>query len=434
MSELISQADQQAEQEVLGALMNDNSLIGECSLNADDFVFSDHADVFRVINDLISQNESANIATVMDRLRGKQDRAMKLAADIVRANLGHPRMFPHCHEIIKKASKKRKALSILKVTEHLLVEDNNFDAIDSAIKSLMAIEVSKSAHSHTLNDGIKRTLGELEELFEGRGPKPIPSGFTDIDETTGGFHKTDLVVIGARPAMGKTALLLNLLNAARNQPIGLISAEQDIVQVTKRLLAMNGQIDNRKLRTARFEDDDWSRLTAAVSLMKDNEVYINDKPGINIAEVLRQAREWKFKYNIQALYVDYIQKIYGTYRDKNKVEQVSEVANTLKNLAKELEIPVVALAQVKRSVEERANKRPMMGDLSDASEIEKEADEIWTLYRDEVYCPDTQDKGIAEIVICKSRHDSTGTIRTAFVGKHLKFLNLTREHYQLRGV
>lgn len=242
-------------------------------------------------------------------------------------------------------------------------------------------------------------------------------------------HPDSLYITDGYVVTHNTALMLNFAHAA-DKPAGIVSSEQGNEQIGIRMLSMQGQINATTLRTAKLQEDEWPKLTAAHHALKDRQIYINDEPSINIIGLARQAREWKYRYDIGALFVDYVQRIKGSTKGQNKLEQVTEVVGALKSLAKELNIPVIALAQVNRSVDSRPDKRPNMGDLSDASEIEKEADSIIMLYRDEVYNEDTNSKGIAELIFEKNRHGPTGTVRCMFQGQYMRFRELAPQSYQ----
>ena len=241
----------------------------------------------------------------------------------------------------------------------------------------------------------------------------------------GGFHDTDLIVVGARPAMGKTALLLNfMLNADVSS--GFISTEQSSMQVGLRLMCIQGGVNGSKLRSGNFNENDWSAVNSSMAYLSQKNIFIDEETRPTIAEVSRQARRWKQQYGIKALWVDYIQRIEGTDSRAPKVERVEEVVKGLKSLARELELPVVALSQVNRNVDARTDKRPSMGDLSDSSAIEKEADQVIMLYRDEVYNDKTDSPGVAELIIEKNRHGPTNYIRLGWTGENFRFKEFKR--------
>lgn len=422
----------QSEHQILGALIKKNSLFQVCDLVPEEFENENNAEIFGAISTLIGRDIPADMVTVYEHLlretgRNYIDLLNTVHMGALETSL-QPKYFTEHTRMVRESFKRRKALGIVETLRYELTERKNFDAIDTAISSLMQIEKSQRKYSHTLDECVLAALEMVEEAFEKDGMVGVPTGLKDLDENLGGFHDTDLIVIGARPAMGKTALLLNFANSA-GKPVGICSGEQGGAQVGLRFISIVGDMDSQKLRTAKLSDGDWAHLTATVSALKGRSIYVNDEPSPSIATIKRQAREWKYRYNIAALYVDYIQKIKGSDTSKSKTEQVTEVVEDLKSLAKELDIPVVALAQVKREVESRGG-RPGMGDMSDASAIEKEADVIMTLYRDEVYNPDSPDKGKAEIDVCKNRHGPIGIVPATFIGKFMQFKDLAPNHYR----
>jgi len=315
--------------------------------------------------------------------------------------------------------------------------DDTGELLDGGITELMGMQRVETTSEFTLRQALSLAYEKAEEVKRLGGLVPgVSTGLTDLDDVLGGFHDSDLIVIGARPAMGKTALLLNLALAAGRQrrndrgevettPIsaGLISTEQPVVQLGARFLAIEAGIKASRLRNGSHDETDLERMFFAVQRLQDRELVINDRATVTIADVQRTARRWKQERDIGVLWVDYIQRIRGADRRAKKNEQVAEVAAGLKDIGRELDIPVVALGQVGREVEKRTDKRPNMGDLSDSSEIEKEGDQIAMIYRDEVYNPDTPDKGMAEILIEKNRHGPTGLVRTQWIAETMKFAN-----------
>lgn len=419
----------EAEQALLGALLTQNSLMQTCELEPVDFSDENHAEIFNAIQSQISDDQPADMLAVWDRLtRDTGKNYIETLNKLISGTYAHAN-FDHYAKMVRASFKRRQALDVIKTLEYELTERRNFEAIDAAISGLMQIEKAKKKHSHSLDDCLTRALEKVDEAFNANGLVGISTGLKDLDESLGGFHNTDLIVIGARPAMGKTALLLNMALAA-NRSVGIVSGEQSGDQVGMRFISMAGDVDSQKLRTAKFEQDEWARLSASVVKLKGKPIWINDEPNISINSLKRQAREWKFRYKIEALYVDYIQKIRASDTKKAKYEQVTEVTEELKALAKELNIPVITLAQVIRDVDKRADKRPEMGDMSDASAIEKEADVIMTLYRPEVHEDDERLKGIAEIDVCKNRHGPIGMVQTAFIGKFMQFKDIAPRHYR----
>lgn len=420
----------QAEQSVLFAVLTDTARMKECDLEPQEFENWHHQEVYAAAREIVDRGEIADVITVCELLEKRVpgvDFAKYLAGVMENAFCGPA--FDQYVKIIHKDFRKRQALNIAQSLQTSLNEGSDGDPVDTAIQSLMSLNQVGRCYDHDMRSVMAAGVRMIDEAVDADGITGIPSGLADLDECLGGFHDTDLIVVGARPAMGKTAFMLNLALAA-NQPVGVISAEQGHEQMGLRLISIEGKLDSQKIRTGGFYDDEWDTLRKAVNRLTDKPIRVNDEPGMKITSLIRQARDWKYRYGIKALYVDYLQKIKAGDSRAKRHEQVGEVASSLKNLARELEIPVIALAQVSRDCEKRPNKRPMNSDLADASEIEKEADEILFLYRDEVYDPNTPDKGIAEIDISKNRHGPVGMVRSVFTGKFMRFEQIAPKAFQ----
>jgi len=305
------------------------------------------------------------------------------------------------------------------------VETGGVEAIDAAVKELLQLGMSQRNYEMSVRTALTQAVDRIDEIFHLDGKLAgITSGLSGIDEKLGGFHNSDLVVVAARPAMGKTAMLLNFALSA-GVPCGIISSEQPGQQVGTRFIAMEGRINANKLRNANLLDEDWPKMTRAVSNLQNKPIRINDRAGISISQLVRQARAWKHHHDIKALYVDYIQRIKATDQRAKTHEQVGEVVTTLKDLARDLDIPVIALAQVNREVEKRNNKRPGMGDIKDSGTIEQEADVVACLYRDDAYNDESPDKGTAEVDIVKNRHGPTGFVRVVWLAQYMRFMDFT---------
>jgi replicative DNA helicase len=307
-----------------------------------------------------------------------------------------------------------------------MAADDGLAVADSGVRDLMELSGSQRDHDHTLAEAIKEAHREVVAAYESRGAlRGITCGIERLDQRLGGFHRGDLIIFGARPSIGKTAKMMNMADAATKagHRVGIISGEQPAVQLAQRLIAMNGPLPAEILRNGQFEEDHWSRYTQAVSnLRNERSAWVYDRSAPTLDELCRVARGWKRRHRIEALYVDYIQRIRVPGRDRH--EEVGECARTLKDLARDLDIPVISLAQVKASVDQRSDKRPDIGDLANSDELTREADIIVMLYRDEVYNPDTEDKGIAELNVEKNRHGPTGMIKCAWLGESMRFCNL----------
>ena len=259
----------------------------------------------------------------------------------------------------------------------------------------------------------------------------MPSGFTDLDYRTAGFHGSELILIAARPAMGKTAFALNIAtNAAVKSkvPVAVFSLEMSKEQLVNRILCSESMVDSNKVRTGKLEEDDWTKLAGSIGPLSEANIYIDDTPGISITEIRAKCRKLKLEKDIGLVVIDYLQLIQGSNNKRNgsREQEISEISRSLKILAKELDVPVIALSQLSRAAEQRPDHRPMLSDLRESGAIEQDADIVMFLYRDDYYNQDSEKKDIAEVIIAKHRGGSTGTVELLWLGSYTKFVNLMK--------
>lgn len=422
-----------AECNVLGALMIRGELAATVAekLSESDFYQRRHALIYRALLALSAEGKPCDFVIVSEWLErngltqetGGESYLIEIANNTATAT--NAAIYA---DIVRERSSRRKVIGLSMQLAAAAYDLGSTDLIDSAISELMGLQKFDTQHEFTLRQAMSAAYKAAQRAAELDGEIPgIPSGIRKLDEILGGWHPGDLIVIGARPSMGKTALLLNFAVAGK-VPCGIISAEQPAVQMGARVLSIESKVEANKLRNGKFHADDLQQLAFAVQRLIEKDCMIFDRAAPNIAEVSRMARKWKQQNGIQALFVDYIQRIEGTDRREKKYERVGEVTRTLKNLARDLDIPVIALCQVGRHVDKEKDKRPSMGDMSDSSEIEKEADQILTLYRDEVYNPDSEEKGIAEINVEKNRHGPTGFVKCAWLAETMRFKDLAYDY------
>ena len=409
----------QAEQSVLQCLVKKSALLNECKVKPGDFTADIHRQIFEAICELDACGSAVDLVTIGENIERKYKTVdMQFLVKLFDLPVSE-RGFTDYQNIVREAARQREAHFIGQRLVESIEGKQAGDHVAKAIRDLMALDDADQRYQYTLKEALYNGLKHVESAREKDGLVGISTGINRIDEVTGGYQDTDLNILAARPAMGKTAFALNMMLNA-NCSAGLISAEQGNVQAAMRFIAIQGSIESNKLRTGNLDETEFSRLSGAVIALQDREIYINDKPRISIGELVRQARDWKHNHDIKILFVDYLQKVQGSNPAYQRTEQVTEVTQSLKALARELNIPIVALAQVRRT-DDRQDKRPKLGDMADASEIEKEADVIMTLYRDEVYNEDTQESGVAEIDVVKNRHGQTGVVRCQFIGKYFQF-------------
>jgi replicative DNA helicase len=290
-----------------------------------------------------------------------------------------------------------------------------------------------------MRDVVKSAFTQIEALYEkSEQVTGVASGFIDLDEMTAGWQKSDLIIIAARPAMGKTSFCLNMAAHSaitRKIPSAFFSLEMSNEQLAIRMLCSEGRIDQSKLRRGQMTEQEWARLVKAAGILSDAKIYLDDTPGLPIMEFRSKCRRLKAEHDIGIVFVDYLQLMVGSQRSRSgsREQEISEISRSLKGVAKELEIPVIALAQLNRGVEQRADKRPMMSDLRESGAIEQDADIISFIYRDEIYNPETEAKGLAEVIIGKHRNGSTGKVTLRFFGPHTRFENLARDQAYATG-
>jgi replicative DNA helicase len=429
---------QEAERMVLGAILCDNSQLARVQVVAEDFASGVHRQVFEAVRRMVGRGECTDAVTVAELLEREQPAAKP---GVWLATIGSmqydcvtPANAPHYAVAVRRASLGRQARRIAE-TLGTRAQVEPQEAVDGAIRELMALTATTQSHACHQSDAVRAAIEEIEQIEQRGGFGGIRAGIRDLDEKMGGMHPGDLIVIGARPAMGKTAFMLNVA-ASCDVPVGIISGEQGRAQIGMRMLSIQGQVSLHSMRRGQLRDDEWARLNRTVNRLKEQPIWLFDRPGPSIDDVVRQARAWRFEKRIRLLLVDYLQKIAGGEGDDKRL-QVGDVAAQLKNLGRELDIPVVALAQVKREVESRPmgedglGRMPYAADLAESGVIEMEADQILTLYRPEVYDDDPRFRGLGFVNNCKNRHGPTGWVRVAWRGEYLQFGDLARTERDL---
>lgn len=284
-----------------------------------------------------------------------------------------------------------------------------------------------------LKDVLMDVYEEAEERYENRnedrGITGLPSGFDDLDRMTAGFQKSDLIIVAARPSVGKTAFALNIaqnVGVKTKETVAVFSLEMSLRQLVQRVLCSESRVDASRMRTGYFEDGDWEKMTNGISQLAEANVFLDDTPGLNVYEIRAKCRRLKKEHGLGMIIIDYLQLIAGRGRGDNRQQEVSEISRMLKQLARELDVPVIALSQLSRGVEQRQDKRPMMSDLRESGSIEQDADIVAFLYRDDYYDKESEKKNIIEIIIAKQRNGPVGTVELVFLKQFNKFVNLKR--------
>lgn len=413
-----------AEEAVIAGVMAANDRFHDVAVlvSADHFTSPLRQRLWAAIRDRILAGEPADAVTLMEALPDDADAVLSLATGAA----GGAMALDYAR-IVRSNWRRREASGIAQRLLHG-VRDNEDGAVDSAIASLLSLNAEVTEHEFTGKQVLNMAFDVALKAYENGGLLPgITTGLCELDEILGGWHDSDLTIIGGRPAMGKTAFMLGLVEAATAAGFkaGVFSAEQPGVQIGIRRAALASGVGAATIRSGQFEEGDWPKVNAGISKAKDREMWIYDRSAVTLDELIGVSRKWKHAHGIQILFVDYAQRI--TVPGADRITEVSQVARGLKNLARDLQIPVVSLAQVVKGVDTREDKRPNAGDLANSDELTREADQILMLYRDEVYNRETQDRGIAEILIEKNRHGPSGFKRVAFIAETMKFADLARE-------
>ena len=417
------------ERQVLFTAMHRASSLPDMPLLPKHFANEQHADLWELVQSLAQDAkpfDPVSVAEVAEREGRKALSNLALAlggaSDLAVASNAR---YPAGTLITAWRDREAREIAMTLADETSRREEGS---VDRAIAALMALHAEDRDCEHTAKSAMKLAWEEVMAAHEAGGRIiGVPTSLSDLDETLGGLHNSDLIVVGARPAMGKTGLLLGMtLAGSKGGPVGLISGEQPASQVGLRWMAGGSNVSVGKLRAAKIEEHQWGRLQAAVAETGERAIRILDRSSPDISEVIRVARRWKHQYGIRALYVDYLQKLEISALSKSpKHERIGAIARALKNLARDLQIPVVALAQVNRKVDESPTQRPQMSNLADSSEIEKEADQIMMLWRD-LTNPQAE-TAAAEINVVKNRHGNIGTVHCLWRGGQTSFVDLARE-------
>jgi len=433
----------EAEQSVLGGLMLDNATWDQVAdmLTEEDYYRRDHRLIFRAIRELSEDNTPFDVVTLSEWLANNNllDEAGGLAY------LGTLAKNTPSAANIKAYAAIVRERSVMRQLIHVGTEISNAgfnpegrtsaDLLDLAEQKVFEI-AEQGARGKKGFQSIKALLNiavdRIDTLFHQDNPiTGVPTGFDDFDDKTSGLQNSDLIIIAGRPSMGKTTFAMNIAeNAAYKSrvPVAVFSMEMPGEQLAMRMMSSLGRIDQHKVRTGKLEDDDWARLTSSVSMLAETPIFIDDTPALSPIELRARARRIKREHGLGLIVIDYLQLMQaGGGRSENRATEISEISRSLKALAKELSVPVIALSQLNRSLEQRPNKRPVMSDLRESGAIEQDADVIVFIYRDEVYNEDSPDKGTAEIIIGKQRNGPIGTTRLTFLGKYTRFENFIHE-------
>jgi len=433
----------EAEQSVLGGLLLDNGAADRIAdfLSGDHFYSDAHRLLYNAIMQLIGDNKPADVVTVAEALGSinKLDYigGMSYLAALVENVPTAANIRRYAEIVHERAIFRRLAAAGGEIAE------SAFHPLGRSVREILDQAETKvfeiAEHGARGQQGFQdirplltQVVERIEFLYNRDNPSDvtgIATGFTDLDRMTSGLQEGDLIVIAGRPSMGKTSLALNIaehIALVLKMPVAIFSMEMGATQLAMRLMGSVGRLDQQKIRTGRLTNDDWERLSGALGKLNDAPIHIDETPAMNALEVRARSRRLARQYGgkLGAIVVDYLQLMQAVSDGENRATEISEISRSMKALAKELKVPVLALSQLNRSLEQRPNKRPVMSDLRESGAIEQDADVILFIYREEVYNPDTQEKGVAEIIIGKQRNGPIGMVRLAFLGENTRFENL----------
>ena len=429
-----------AEQSVLGGIMLDNQALNSALeiLDADDFYSEAHRKIFSAIIELYNKSEPCDIITLSNILKNRTqlDQAGGISyLSALSDSVPSAANISHYAKIVKEKSILRKLIgTATEILHKSYTSSSDIDTVlDEAEHAIFEISENKIRPTFSpFKDLIKDSVKTIEKLYERKElVTGVPTGFEKLDDITSGLQKSDLVIIAGRPSMGKTALAMNIAQYAALEagiPVAIFSLEMSKEQLALRMLSSEARVDSQRIRRGFLGEADWPKLITAAGRLSEALIFIDDSPAISALEMKAKARRLKSEVNLGLIILDYLQLMRGGGYKDSREQEISEISRSLKTLAKELNVPVIALSQLNRKLEDRTNKRPQMADLRDSGAIEQDADLIAFIYRDEVYdkSEENPEKGMAEIIVGKQRNGPTGMVKLAFQDKFARFENLAR--------
>lgn len=431
----------EAEQSVIGSMIMDKDAIVTAMemLLREDFYHQQYGVLFETMVELYSEGQPVDLVTLQNKLKEKdvpkEVSSLEFVRDLVTA-VPTSANIKYYATIVKENSIKRK---LIRVTEN--IENDCYagkDALEIVLdrteKEIFDLLSSRTSGEYVpIREVVMNALEKIEKASKQSGNVTgIPTGFTDLDYRTAGLQPSDLILIAARPSMGKTAFVLNIAQHVafhENMCTAIFSLEMSKEQLVNRLFSLEAKVDAQALRTGNLSDADWEKLVEGAGIIADSELIIDDTPGISVTELRSKCRKYKLEHDLKLIIIDYLQLMSGSggKSSESRQQEISEISRSLKALARELSVPVIALSQLSRAVEQRPDHRPMLSDLRESGAIEQDADVVMFIYRDDYYNKDTEKKGIAEIIIAKQRNGPIGTVELLWLPDYTKFANLSRE-------
>ncbi len=428
----------EAEQSVIGSMIMDRDAITTASelLSSEDFYQHQYGVLFDAMIELYSEGKPVDLITLQNKLKEKELPAelssLEFIRDLITAVPTSANVKYYAGIVSEKAILRR----LIKVTEGIANECYlNKEPVETILeqteKQVFDVVQNKSSSDYVdIKEIVLSSLESIESASKSKGSVTgIATGFYDLDYKTAGLQPSDLILVAARPSMGKTAFVLNVAEYVAlksNVCTAIFSLEMSKDQLVKRIISMNSKVDSQAIRSGELQDEDWAKIVESAKTIGNSGLIIDDTPGISIAELRSKCRKYKLEHNLGLVIIDYLQLMSGSKKSESRQQEISEISRSLKALAREISAPVVALSQLSRAVEQRPDKRPMLSDLRESGAIEQDADVVMFIYRDDYYNHDSEDAGVSEIIIGKQRNGPTGTVKLAWLSQFTKFANLER--------
>ena len=428
----------EAEQSVIGSMIMDREAIVVASeiITGDDFYGKQYGVLFDAMVELNNEGKPVDLVTLQDRLKEKEvppeTSSLEFIRDLVTAVPTSANIKYYANIVAEKSTLRR----LIKLNEEIAntcyigKESLEFILEDTEKRVFDLVQRRNTGEFVPIREVVMNAMDRIERASKNNGVVTgIPTGFIDLDYRTAGMQPSDLVLIAARPSMGKTAFVLNIAQHVafkQNQTVAVFSLEMSKEQLVNRLFALESQVDSQNIRTGQLSDIEWEKLIESAGIIGKSNLIIDDTPGISIAELRSKCRKYKLEHNLSMIIIDYLQLMSGSGRSDSRQQEISDISRSLKAIARELSVPVLALSQLSRAVEQRPDHRPMLSDLRESGAIEQDAVVVMFIYRDDYYNHDTERKDIAEIIIAKQRNGPIGTVELAWIPKYTKFANLQR--------
>lgn len=429
----------EAEQSVVGSMLMGREAIMAASemLTSDDFYQHQYGVIFDAMVELFNEGKPVDLVTLQDRLKEKdlppEITSMEFVRDLLNAVPTSANVRHYATIVSEKAVLRRLIKLSEEIENECYLNKEPVEVIleETEKRMFKLLQQRNSGDYVPIRQVVMNTLENIERASKTKGNVTgLATGFTDLDYKTSGFQLSDFILVAARPSMGKTAFVLNIaqyMAFKKDKAVAIFSLEMSREQLMNRLFSMESKVDSQSLRTGNLKDEEWSKLIESAGIIGESNLIIDDTPGISIAEMRSKCRKYKLEHGLDIIIIDYLQLMTGSGRGSDSRQQeISDISRSLKALARELNVPVVALSQLSRAVEQRTDHRPMLSDLRESGAIEQDADVVMFIYRDDYYNKDSEDKGIAEIIIAKQRNGPIGTVNLVWLPDYTKFANIQR--------